>query len=367
MQARLTQAAASLSALLRAHKGLSAAAALMLLYPVLPWLDQALDATLGLPLQLERQLLSFFIFALLALALHVQVGLAGMMQLGVAAFFGIGAYVTGIATVEKFPFQLGFWAALLLAPAVGALAGAALGGLCARVDGDYLAMVTLGFAEVVRVSLLNMDSITDGSRGLNPLPGPWLPAWALQLLGGAQAERATFLPVYWVAAIALLVCAAGLVRLQHTGLGRAFAAMRSDPLATRAQGISTAKLRAQAMALGGAMAALAGALYATYLTTTAEPNNYDYNVSVMALCAVVLGGLGSVRGALLGALLVSSFDTLLSPMLSIWLGRFVSDAAGGGVFTSFAHWRWLLFGTLLVAMMRLRPQGMLGHRPEDAL
>ena len=327
-------------------------------YPFCTRLDAALDATLGLPLQLDRQLLSMFIFALLALGLYVQVGLAGLMQLGGAAFFAVGAYTAGVLTVQKFPFQLGLWAAVAWAPVVGGLAGATLGALCARVRGDQLAMVTLGFGEVVRVLLLNLEPITDGSRGLNPLPPPGLPAWLAGALGGEAAERSSFVPIYLAALAFLVACYVALGALARSPLGRALVALREDELAACAAGHAPAALKAVAMALGGAISALAGALYAGYLTTTAEPNTYDANLSYMVLCSVILGGLHHRLGVVVGAALLVAFDNVLTPLMGHALGHLVGEDASSGTLANFANWRWLIFGLALLLTMRLRPEGL---------
>lgn len=344
------------------------AVALLAAYPMLPGVDAALDRALGLPLQLDRQLLGAFIFGLLSLGLYVQLGLAGLMQLGSAAFFALGAYTAGVLTVQKFPFQLGFWPLLLLAPAVGGVGGVALGGLCARVNGDQLAMVTLGFGEVVRVVLLNLESITDGSRGLNPLPAPALPGWAVALLGGPQNERVTFLPVYWTALACLVAVYVGLGALGRAPLGRALRAMREDALAARSLGLSLPELKCVAMGLGGAVSSLAGALYATYLTTTAEPNTYDAGLSYMVLCGVILGGVHHRVGAVLGASLLVAFDNVLTPTMGQLFAHFAGESALATTLGNFANWRWAVFGTALIATMRLRPEGLVsgmlaGARP----
>ena len=160
---------------------------LLAVYPAVPVLDWGLDA-IGQSLHLDRQLVNIFIFAILALALNLQVGQAGLLQLGIAAFFALGAITTGVLTVDKYPFQLGFWGSLALAPAVAAAAGLLLGAPMLRLRGDYLAIVTLGFGEVVRVVLLNLENVTDGPRGLNPVPEPWLPTALRDLLVGEGAR-----------------------------------------------------------------------------------------------------------------------------------------------------------------------------------
>lgn len=334
-----------------------------LIYPFVPFVDVLADSIFGLSLRLDRQLVSVFIFAILALGLNLQVGYAGLLQLGIAAFFAFGAFGCGILTVDKFPFQLGFWGALGVAPMLAALLGLVLGAPTMRLRGDYLAIVTLGFGEVVRVVLLNLENITDGSRGLNPLPAPWLPEafvrWveppgSLDFMTGG---RVSFLALYYVALLLLVMLCIGFTTLERSALGRVFGALREDELASACIGLSPAKARMIAFAVGAAIAGAAGVLYATHLTTTAEPNTYDFNYSVMVLCAVIIGGLGSLRGVVLGTTVLLGFDNILAPMLTQALQR-LAPMGSSNVLLTFSNWRWLIFGTVLVLMMRLRPEGL---------
>ena len=330
----------------------------LLLYPFFPVLDQLVQGVFDISLRLDRQLVNIFIFAILALALNLQVGYAGLLQLGIAAFFAIGAFSTGILTVGKYPFQIGFWGSLVAAPALAGTAGLALGAPTIRLRGDYLAIVTLGFGEVTRVVLLNLENITDGSRGLNPIPSPWLPDWLTRAAAGDATGRVHFLTMYYVA-LALL---AGLVivfrTLERTRQGRELVALREDELVTACMGINPARTKLIAFAAGAAIAGLAGALYATNLTTTAEPNTYDFTYSIMVLCCVIIGGLGSLRGVLLGAAVLLTFDNVLSPLLTNLIQRQLSGGGSSNVLASFTNWRWLVFGLALVLMMRLRPEGL---------
>lgn len=322
----------------------------LLLYPFFPVLDWAVQSLTGQGIRLDRQLVNIFIFGLLALALNLQVGYAGLLQLGIAAFFAIGAMTTGVLTVEKYPFQLGFWGAILVAPVMAGAAGLLLGAPTLRLRGDYLAIVTLGFGEVMRIVLLNLENITDGPRGLNPIAEPWLPVFVKDTIG---AEKA----IYAFALFALVAAVVLLRLLERSRLGRAFVALREDELAAACMGLDPARIKLLAFAGGAALAGLAGALYATNLTTTAEPNTYDFNYSVMVLCCLIIGGLGSLRGALMGALLLMGFDNVVSPLLT----RVLQKAIGGDsnfVMASFSNWRWIIFGAALVLMMRLRPEGL---------
>ena len=329
--------------------------AALLVYPLVPVLDWLVEAATGAPLRLDRQLVNIYIFAILTLALNLQVGYAGLLQLGIAAFFAIGAFSTGILTVEKYPFQIGFWGAVIAAPLIAGLAGLALGAPTIRLRGDYLAIVTLGFGEVVRVVLLNLESITDGPRGLNPIPEPWLPSWLVgsDTLG---TGRASFLTMYYVALLLLVALVVVFHNLERSRLGRAFVALREDELASACMGLNPARTKLFAFSMGAAIAGLAGALYATNLTTTAEPNTYDFSYSIMVLCCVIIGGLGSLRGVLLGAVVLLGFDNVLSPLLTSLMQR--GSQGSNNVFLVFSNWRWLIFGLALVLMMRFRPEGL---------
>jgi branched-chain amino acid transport system permease protein len=330
----------------------------LLAYPLFPVLDKLVGGAFGLHLGLDRHLVTVFVFAILALGLNLQAGYAGLLQLGITAFLAIGAYTAGLVVVGKYPFQLGVWGALALAPVIAGLAGLALGAPTIRLRGDYLAIVTLGFGEVVRVVLLNYENITDGPRGLNPLPDPWLPSLIKAPFAEGDTERRLhFLTMYYLA-LGILVGLVILLRaLERSRLGRAFVALREDELATSCMGFEPGRIKLIAFALGAAIAGLAGALYATNLTTTADPNTYDFNFSIMVLCAVIIGGLGSLRGALLGAAVLIGFDSVLSPLIT----SLIQKATGGdstSVFLTFTNWRWLIFGVALILMMRLRPEGL---------
>ena len=331
--------------------------AILLLYPVFPVLDLLVEAVTSTPLRLDRQLVNIYIFAILTLALNLQVGYAGLLQLGIAAFFAIGAFSTGVLTVEKYPFQIGFWGSIVLAPLISGLAGFALATPTIRLRGDYLAIVTLGFGEVVRVVLLNLENITDGPRGLNPIPEPWLPPW---LLGGEGAStstgRVSFLVMYYVALALLAALVVCFRNLERSRLGRSFVALREDELASACMGLNPVRTKLIAFSIGAGIAGLAGALYATNLTTTAEPNTYDFTYSIMVLCCLIIGGLGSLRGVLIGAFVLLSFDNVLSPLLTQLIQK--GSEGSTNVLTSFSNWRWLIFGMVLVLMMRFRPEGL---------
>lgn len=305
------------------------------------------------------QMTNLFIFAILALGLNVVVGHAGLLHLGIAAFFGIGAYITGIVTVPGYPFQWGFVAALVLSTAGAGLMGVVLGAPTLRLRGDYLALVTLGFGEVVRFSLRNLEEITGGTRALNPVPPPQLPQWlatALGWLGLGGDFSQDYRLFYYLCLGVLLVVVVLLANLERSRLGRAWTALREDELAAACMGINVARAKLSAFAIGAALAGLAGCLYATKLTSTAEPNAYDFNRSIIMLCCILVGGLGSLRGTLLGVLLLVGFDQILTPLLDQLVQ---SSGADQSRWLTFSNWRLMIFGLALILMMRFRPEGLL--------
>jgi branched-chain amino acid transport system permease protein len=316
---------------------------------------------------LGDQLSTLFVFAILALGLNVAVGYTGLLQLGIAAFFGIGVYITGILRVPSYPFQWPFTAALVMSTLGAAFCGIVLGAPTLRLRGDYLALVTLGFGEVVKVTLRNLEEITAGTKGLNPIPPPHLPAWAANALGWLGIENSwetDYRLFYYLTLAILLVVIVLLANLENSRLGRAWIAVREDELAATCMGINANRVKLASFAVSAGLAGLAGCLYATKLTTTADPNAYDFNRSIIMLCCVILGGLGSLRGVLLGVLLLLGFDNIISPEINSWVQSWLhggADVARSQFMErllSFSSWRLMIFGLALVVMMRFRPEGL---------
>lgn len=307
------------------------------------------------------QLTFVFIYAILALGLNVVVGYTGLLNLGIAAFFGIGVYLTGIATVSSYPFQIGFVAALVLATLGAAAAGLLLGAPTLRLRGDYLAIVTLGFGEVVRFTLKNLESITAGTRGLNPIPPPAMPLWLERIVTAIGFEpnwMTDYRLFYYLTLFLLIGVVLLLANLENSRLGRAWVAVREDELAATCMGINAARVKLSAFALGAGLAGMAGCLYATYLTTTAQPDAFDFNRSIIVLCCVILGGLGSIRGTLLGVFLLIGFDMIFAP----WIDGMIQHAninPNDNRFLTFSNWKLAIFGLALILMMRFRPEGLL--------
>jgi branched-chain amino acid transport system permease protein len=301
---------------------------------------------------------NLFVFGVLALGLNVVVGYTGLLHLGIAAFFGIGAYIGGILTVNVYPFQFGYLPAMICATAGAAAMGAVLAAPALRLRGDYLALVTLGFGEVVKVTLRNFDEITAGTRTLGPLPTLKLPQPIADRLPQMDEIRLHHYLFYYLALGVLLAVALLLQRLERSLLGRAWIAVREDELAAQCMGINAARVKNAAMVLSAGLAGLAGCLYAMRLTNTSEPNAYDFNRSVVVLCCLILGGLGSIRGALLGVFLLIGYDNILVPIIDGWVQSADLSERFGGVL-QISRWNLLLFGLALVLMMRFRPEGLL--------
>jgi branched-chain amino acid transport system permease protein len=312
-----------------------------------------LDRPLGL--NLLDPMRGVLVFALLGLGLNVVTGFTGLLHLGMAAFMAIGAYAFAISTCDIYPFQLGFWSALGVTAIAGAAAGFLLGAPTLGLRGDYLAIVTLGFGEIVQDVMKNLDAITKGTQGINPLPAPSLP-----LVGEFGTDER---PWYWLF-LALLVLAVKLCRnLERSRTGRAWLAVREDQLAASCMGIAPIPVKMYAFATGAALAALAGGLWASLYQSTGEPGNYDFQISILALCIVIVGGMGSIDGVLVGALAMIGVANIALPKLASWL-----QAQGivnpSNVLGSPNNWKYLVFGVVLMVMMRVRPDGLLPARLE---
>jgi branched-chain amino acid transport system permease protein len=317
-------------------------------------------------------------FAALALGLNIVVGMAGLLDLGYAAFFAIGAYAYGIASSwqlqpewsnfwEPFQwlglvvryhdpagdlvhFQVSFWLMLPGAAAIAAFCGALFGAPTLRLKGDYLAIVTLGFGEIVPIVVRNTPTLTNGAMGLNGVAAP-------QLFGFSFGVDAT--PYYYVAVglVALLILTSQ--RLKDSRIGRAWMAIREDEIAASAMGVDLVRLKLLAFATGAAFAGATGTFYVAKLQT-ATPDMFGFPVSVMVLVMVVFGGIGSVWGVVLGALLLQMLQSWFLEDLSQWLhalGRLVNvDWLQHVELASSIE---LIFGLILVTMMLYRRQGLI--------
>jgi branched-chain amino acid transport system permease protein len=305
--------------------------------------------------QISGQVKDILIFSIIALGLNVVVGYTGLLHLGIAAFFGIGAYVTGILTVEQFPFQWGFWPAVAAATVGAGVAGVLLATPTLRLRGDYLALVTLGFGEVIKFAIKNLENITNGSRSLNPLPPPWF--FGLRVNWGVWG--------FYYLSLGTLVATLWILRnLERSRIGRAWMAIREDELAASCMGFNAAKVKLSAFALGSALAGLAGALYAASYSGTQGPDSYTFNRSITVLCFLIIGGMGSLRGAVVGTFVLMGYDNILTPVLdgwiqsSAWVQKVVPNVR-------FSDVKLVVFGLALILMMRFRPQGIFPMRRDE--
>ena len=308
----------------------------------IPLIDLGLSPKAGL----TGRVTPIFVFAILGLGLTVISGFTGLLNLGAAAFMALGAYAFSIFTCPIYPFQIGFWPGLLLATVVGAAAGAAVALPAMRLRGDYLAIVTLGLGEIVQDVLKNLDVITRGTQGLVPVA---------QAASGAQQVTARYYIFFALLLLVVWLCAA----LRRSRTGRTWEAVREDELAARCMGVSTSLTKLGAFALGSALCGLGGALYASLNNSSLDPGNYDFQRSVIILSIVIVGGLGSIGGALIGAAIMTGFDTIVLDELSKAVG---GDTGTAAVWAVPGNWKFLIYGLALVLMMRFRPAGLLPER-----
>lgn len=296
-------------------------------------------------LQYQQVLLLTGIFALLALGLNVVVGLAGLLDLGYVAFFATGAYTAGIlldSSPVDVPDNIPVWLVFPVAMVFSMIVGVILGAPVLRLKGDYLAIVTLGFGEIVRIVANNLDGVTRGARGLNGIPGPTI---AIPFQGefrfGVDPR-----PFYYLTLTIILVAFFILRRLEDSRIGRSWIAIREDEVAAEAMGVNLLRMKLLAFAIGAGTASFAGVIQATNLHSI-SPRSFTVFVSVLILCQVVLGGLGSMLGAIVGSLIIWGLPELLRD-----LGPLKT------VLTDVDQYRFLIFGALLVIMMIFRPQGL---------
>lgn len=303
-----------------------------------------------------------FIYGILAVSLNIVVGCTGLLHLGLAGLFAIGAYALAILTSSSFPFQMSFWAALPLAVLSAAAAGYLLGYPTLRLRGDYVAIATLGFGEVVVVALKNLEGITLGAKGINPIGKP---AFGSFTLSPSQLTGWYYLTFAALALVAILT-----QFLSRSATGRAWMAVREDELAARSMGVDSPAVKLGAFVLSAAGAGLAGALWASFQQSTGEPGNYSFNVSVILLCMVIIGGMGSVRGAILGAALLQILDFHLLPLLGEKLRKLLALETSSGSLAYVAdatNWRWFIFGLALILTVHWRPEGLWPATREGAV
>ena len=331
------------------------------------------------------------LYIMLALGLNIVVGFAGLLDLGYIAFFGLGAYLVGLlaspqfavlleSTVNNYPvlgewlvalfgpeiresgIHLSVWFIVPLAAATAGLFGALLGAPTLKLRGDYLAIVTLGFGEIIRIFLLNLSdkiNITNGSQGINMIDP--IRIFGVSLSGEAGSKGMVMIGNYGMPNVnayyfLFLALCIGIVfvttRLQHSRLGRAWVAIREDEIAAKAMGIKTRNVKLLAFSMGASFGGVAGAMFASFQGFI-SPESFVLTESITVLAMVVLGGIGHIPGVILGGVLLSALPEVL---------RFtvipVQMAVFGKVLVEAEVLRQLLYGLALVLMMLFRPAGL---------
>ena len=288
------------------------------LFMVTPWVVTTYQTNI---------LISFLLYVVLGLGLNVIVGVAGLLFLGHAAFYAIGAY--SYALLNQY-FGVGFWVALPIGGLIAALSGVALAFPVLRLRGDYLAIVTLGFGEIVRLVLENWSSLTGGPSGVSNIPRPGL-------MGAQLTVAEANIYIYYIVLVLALITIIAVTRLKDSRIGRALQALREDEIACEAMGIDRVGVKVMAFGLGTAWAGFAGVIFAAK-TTFINPASFTFFESAIILSIVVLGGMGSNLGVILG----SAFLVLLPEYMR-----------------AFSEYRMILFAVAMVLMMVFRPQGLI--------
>jgi branched-chain amino acid transport system permease protein len=271
-------------------------------------------------------LVSALIYVVLGLGLNITVGLAGLLDLGYVAFYAVGAYTYALLNHH---FHLGFWTVLPLGAVLGAFFGILLGFPVLRLRGDYLAIVTLGFGQIIRLVLENWSAFSFGPSGISNIDRPGLFGITYSV------EQATTYMYYIMLGLVLLTIFVT-ARLKDSRIGRAWLALREDEIACQAMGIDNTRAKLMAFSLGATLAALMGVVFAAK-TTFINPASFTFMESAMILAIVVLGGMGSVLGVILGAFMLMLLPEYLR---------------------AFSEYRMLIFGATMVLVMVFRPQGL---------
>jgi len=296
------------------------------------------------------------LYVILALGLNIVVGYAGLLDLGYVAFYALGAYVYAWFASPHFGLHLPFWAILPLGAGLAGLFGVLLGAPTLRLRGDYLAIVTLGFGEIIRIFLNNLNApinITNGPQGINLIDPVRLGSISLSqshtlfgfTISGVQLTYYLFL----LLTLAVIFIS---MRLEDSRIGRAWVAIREDEIAAAATGINTRNLKLLAFAMGATFGGLAGGLFASFQGFI-SPESFNLMESIMILCMIVLGGMGHIPGVIFGALLLTLLPEALRYTGDWQLNLF------GRVYVDPADLRMLLFGVALVAAMLYRPAGLI--------
>ena len=349
-------------------------------------------------LRWTSQIIFALIFVILGLGLNIVVGYAGLLDLGYAAFFAIGAYTTGMLSSPVHNIHINFWIVIWIAAAMAAIWGFMLGAPTLPLRGDYLAIVTLGFGEIVPVifknlidvtikepftcwilpmfgaqtsciTFVNHFDLTFGEKGISPIGRPSLP-----FIGAFESSN----PITWYfLIISIILLSVFLIRRLHNSrLGRAWMAIREDELAAAQMGIDPVKTKLAAFALGATFSGFAGAFYASYIAGI-FPSVFDFSASIIILSCVILGGIGNINGVIVGGLVLMTADRLFLPALKDFLSSLLTHTILPSISNPVVQlavkdnanpilYRFLLFGLTLVIMMSIRPEGLIPNAQRRA-
>jgi branched-chain amino acid transport system permease protein len=296
------------------------------------------------------------LYVMLALGLNIVVGYAGLLDLGYVAFYAVGAYAYALLASPQFGVHLPFWVLLPLGAGIAATFGVLLGAPTLRLRGDYLAIVTLGFGEIIRIFLNNLNApvnITNGPQGVNLIDPIGFAQFSLNSPHHFLGLDFSGVHQYYYLFLALTLAVIFIsLRLQDSRIGRAWVAIREDEVAAEAMGINTRNIKLIAFAMGATFGGVSGGLFAGFQGFV-SPESFNLWESIMILCMVVLGGMGHVPGVIFGAVVLSVLPEALrysGPLQNRLFNRVIVDPA---------NLRMLLFGLALVSVMLLRPAGLI--------
>lgn len=280
-----------------------------------------------MPMYHTSIMISALVYVMLGLGLNIVVGLAGLLDLGYVAFYAVGAYSYALLNLH---FGIGFWVVLPISALLGALFGTLLGYPVLRLRGDYLAIVTLGFGEIIRIILENWNEFSNGPRGIPNIPAP-------SFFGHLFEQHAAVIYIYFIIIALVMLTIFFVNRLENSRIGRAWIALRDDEIACQAMGVDKTKTKLTAFALGATWAGMAGVIFAAK-TSYINPMSFTIWESVTILCVVVIGGMGSAIGVIAGALVLILVPEYLRAV---------------------AEYRMLVFGALQVIVMVFKPEGLI--------
>ncbi len=298
------------------------------------------------------------VFVLLALGLNIVVGFAGLLDLGYAAFFAIGSYTYALAASPFYHLHLPFWPMLIIGAVIAGIFGALLGAPTLRLRGDYLAIVTLGFGEIVPTVFLNLPKYTGGTNGIVGIDQPTIFGYEFGF---------NPVPYYYTLLVIIVLSVIAILRLRDSKLGRAWLAVREDEIAAASMGINLTTTKLLAFSFGAFFSGFGGALYVAKLGVV-SPDQFNFTVSFTILAMVVLGGMGSVFGVIAGAGILYEFQSLFLTDVTQW-SHSLGVAWGIPLLTrlNFVNLKFLLYGLGLIFLMLLRPEGLFPERRIKAI